>query len=110
MIFLYCYIRPHSATLLLPLTQQPIKKISSIVIWMQVWNLYLSVILHHNPAEALQMIPYQRLIYSATTLLPLQSWLQYDAKFSSRCSLPLLGPATLDCHFVDTLIDNLTNC
>ena len=66
----------------LPSTQQPIKKISSFVMWIQAWNLYLSVILSHNPAKFLEMIPYQRLICSATTLLPLQSWLQYNANFA----------------------------
>ena len=75
----------------LPSTQQPIKKISSFVMWMQAWNLYLLVILSHNPAKVLEMIPYQCLICSATTLLPLQSWLQYDAKFrTSTAANPLL--------------------
>ena len=37
------------------------------------------------------MIPYQHLICSATTLLPLQSWLQYDAKFRTLAAAnPLL--------------------
>ena len=85
----------HRATFLdatadpLPSTQQPIKKISSFVMWMQAWNLYLLVILSHNPAKVLEMIPYQRLICSATTLLPLKSWLQYYAKF---CTLAAANP------------------
>ena len=45
------------------------------------WNLYLSVMLSHNPTKVIEMIPYQCLICSATTLLPLQSGLQYDTKF-----------------------------
>ena len=49
--------------------------------WMQAWNIYLSVIRCHNPTKALEMISYQNLICSANALLPLQSWLQYDAKF-----------------------------
>ena len=73
----------------LPSTQQPIKKISYFVMWMQAWNLYLSVILSNNPAKVLEMIPYQRLICSATTLLPLKSWLQYNAKF---CTLAAANP------------------
>ena len=37
------------------------------------------------------MIPYQRLICSATTLLPLKSWLQYEAKFHTLATAnPLL--------------------
>ena len=40
----------------LPSTQQPIKKISSFIMWMQAWNLYLLVILSHNPAKVLEMI------------------------------------------------------
>ena len=64
---------PDAAADLLLSTQQPIKKVSSFVMWMQAWNLYLSVILSHNLVEVLEMIPYQHLNCSATTLLPLQS-------------------------------------
>ena len=53
---------PHSTAAPWPSTQQPIKKVSSFVMWM------------------LKMIPYQHLICSTITLLPLQSWLQYDSK------------------------------
>ena len=58
--------------------------------WMQAWNLYLSVISSHNPAKILEMIPYQLLICSATTLPPLQSWLKYDAKFRTLAAANLL--------------------
>ena len=82
---------PDAAADPLPSAQQSIKKISSFVMWMQAWNLYLSVILSHNPAKVLEMIPYQRLICSATTLLPAQNWLQYDAKFRTLAAAnPLL--------------------
>ena len=51
----------------LPSTQQPFKKISSFIMWMQAWNLYLSVILTHNPTKVIEMIPYQRLICTLAT-------------------------------------------
>ena len=70
---------PDAAADPLPSTQQPMKNISSFVTWMQAWSLYLLVILSHSPAKVLEIIPYQRLICSATMLLPFQSWLQYDA-------------------------------
>ena len=82
---------PDAAADPLPSAQQSIKKISSFVMSIQVWNLYLSVILSHNPANVLEMIPYQRLICSAATLLPAQNWLQYDAKFRTLAAAnPLL--------------------
>ena len=58
-----------------------IKRITSFDTWMQAWNLYLAVILAHNPSRAVELYGYQRLICSAHTLLPLESWLQYDYKF-----------------------------
>ena len=48
---------------------------------MQAWNLYLAVILAHNPSRALELFGYQRLICSANSLLPLESWLEFDCKF-----------------------------
>ena len=47
--------------------------------------------LSHNTTKVIEMIPYQHLICSATTLLPLQSRLQYDAKFRTLAAAnPLL--------------------
>ena len=71
--------------------QQSVKKISSFAMWMQAWNIYLSVIRSHNPTKTLEMISYQSLICSANALLPLQSWLQYDAKFRTIWLLPILS-------------------
>ena len=58
-----------------------IKRITSFDTWMQAWSLYLAVILAHNPSQAVEFFGYQRLIGSAHTLLPLESWLQYGYKF-----------------------------
>ena len=55
--------------------------ISSFSMWMQAWNIYLSVILTHNAARALELIGYQRIITSANQSLPLKAWLQYDGQF-----------------------------
>ena len=68
-----------------------IKRITSFGTWMQAWNLYLAVILAHNPSQAVELFGYQRLICSAHTLLPPESWLQYDYKFWSLAAAdPLL--------------------
>ena len=68
-----------------------IKRITSFDTWMQAWNLYLAVILAHNPSRAVELFGYQRLICSAHTLLPLESWLQYDYKFRTPAAAdPLL--------------------
>ena len=42
-----------------PSSQLPIKQISSFAMWMEAWNLYLSVIANHNPSRALEILPYQ---------------------------------------------------
>ena len=68
-----------------------IKRITSFDTWMQAWNLYLAVTLAHNPLRAVELFGYQRLICSAHTLLPLESWLQYDYKFQTLAAAdPLL--------------------
>ena len=73
-------------------SRQPvIKPITSFDTWMQAWNLYLSVLLGHNPSRAVELSGYQRLICSANTLLPVRSWLQYDSKFRTLAAAdPLL--------------------
>ena len=71
-------------------SRQPvIKAITSFDTWMQAWNLYLSVLLAHNPSCAVELFGYQRLICSANTLFPVHSWLQYDSKF---CTLAAADP------------------
>ena len=55
--------------------------ITSFSLWMQAWNIYLSVMLTHNTARALELIGYQRIITSANQSLPLKAWLQYDVQF-----------------------------
>lgn len=49
--------------------------------WMQAWNIYLTVTLTHNPARALGLVGYQRIITSANHSLPLKAWIQYDGQF-----------------------------
>ena len=68
-----------------------IKRITSFDTWMQAWNLYLTVILAHNPSRAVELFGYQQLICSAHTLFPHESWLQYDYKFRTLAAAdPLL--------------------
>ena len=63
--------------------QSGVTKISSFMTWMEAWNIYLSILLSSNPGRALELVGYQRLIYSANQLLPLNAWLQYDSKFGT---------------------------
>ena len=55
--------------------------ISSFSIWMQAWNIYMSVILTQNAVRALELIGYTRIITSANQSHPLKAWLQYDGQF-----------------------------
>ena len=71
--------------------QSVIKSITSFDTWMQAWNIYLAVLLAHNPSRAVELFGYQRLICSANTLLPVHSWLQYDSTFRTLAAAnPLL--------------------
>ena len=71
--------------------QSVIKSITSFDTWMQAWNIYLVVLLAHNPSRAVELFGYQRLTYSANTLLPVHSWLQYDSTFRTLAAAnPLL--------------------
>ena len=80
-----------SEVLVLSYRPPAIKRITSFDTWMQAWNLYLAVILAHNPSRAVERFGYQRLICYAHTLLPLESWLQYDYKFRTLAAAdPLL--------------------
>ena len=54
--------------------------ISSFPMWMQAWNTYLTVILTHNPARALELVGYQRIITSTSQSLPLKAWFRYDSQ------------------------------
>ena len=48
---------------------------------MQAWNIYLTVMLTHNPTWALELLGYQRIITSADHAFSLKPWLQYDRHF-----------------------------
>ena len=68
-----------------------IKRITCFDTWMQACNLYIAVILAHNPSQSVELFGYQQLICSSHTLLPLESWLQYDYKFQTLAAAdPLL--------------------
>ena len=71
--------------------QSVIKSITSFDTRMQAWNIYLAVLLAHNPSCAVKLFGYQRLTCSANTLLPVHSWLQYDSTFHTLAAAnPLL--------------------
>jgi len=60
--------------------------ITSFSMWMQAWNTYLTVILSHNPARALELVGYQRIITSASHTFPLKAWLRYDGQFRTMAA------------------------
>ena len=53
------------------------RKIPSFSSWMEAWNIYLAVCIDHMPSWAPSLVAYQRIITSANTLHPLESWLHY---------------------------------
>ena len=57
------------------------RKITSFSSWMEAWNVYLAVCIDHMPSRAPSLVAYQRIITSANTLHPLESWLHYDVQF-----------------------------
>ena len=60
---------------------QTSKKISSFQSWMEAWNIYLAIIVDHDPSRAPALIAYQRIITSASNNHPLSAWLNYDIRF-----------------------------
>ena len=60
--------------------------ITSFSTWMQAWNTYLMVLLSHNPARALELVGYQRIITSASHTFPLKAWLRYDGQFRTMAA------------------------
>ena len=57
--------------------------ITSFSMWMQAWNTYLTVLLSHNPACALELVGYQRIITSASHTFPLKA---YDGQFHTMAA------------------------
>ena len=61
--------------------QQLLQNISSFSAWMEVWNIYLAILIDHAPARAPQLVTYQQIITSASNRYPLTAWLNYDVRF-----------------------------
>ena len=66
--------------------------ISSFSIWLQAWNIYLTVILTYNPTQALELVGYQHIITSTDHSLSLKARLQYDRQF---CTLAASNPPSI---------------
>lgn len=49
--------------------------------WMEAWNVYIAVLVAHDPARALPLLAYQRIICDASRHFPPRAWLRYDARF-----------------------------
>ena len=62
------------------------KRITSFSGWMEAWTLYLSVRVFLDPSCAPQLIAYQRIITTANSDHPLQSWINYDKKFRTQAA------------------------
>ena len=93
---------PDAATDRSAIAQQLINNISSFAMWVQAWNIYTVSFSNPQP-QPNKMISYQSLICFANALLPLQSWLKYDAKFHT------LAAADPFLHWEQSNSDALTN-
>jgi len=45
------------------------------------WNVYLAVCINHTPSRGPSLVAYQRIIASASSQQPLESWMNYDIRF-----------------------------
>ena len=80
-----------------------IKRIALFSTWMQAWNLYLAIILAHNPSQTVELFGYQWFICSVNTLLPCDSWLQYDNKFRTLAAVDLVDGSITNPYFGNTV-------
>ena len=80
-------------------THNLLEKITSFSLWMEAWNVYLAILIDHSPAQAPQLVVYQRIITSASAQYPLATWLNYDTQFrTSAVSDPTLCWDTWPLH------------
>ena len=61
-----------------PANRRVVRDLSS---WMEAWNIYITVVIAHYPARALELLAYQRTICDASSRFPAHCWLRYDASF-----------------------------
>jgi len=57
------------------------KRITSFPTWLESWNIFLAIMVNHNPSKASELIAYQAIITSASRQYPLHAWLNYDTQF-----------------------------
>ena len=57
------------------------KRVTSFPAWLESWNIYLAIMVDHDPAKASELIAYQAIITSASRQYPLHAWLNYDTQF-----------------------------
>ena len=57
------------------------RMVRDLASWMEAWNTYISVVLAHYPARALELLAYQRIICDASSRFPADCWLRYDSSF-----------------------------
>ena len=55
------------------------KRITSFLAWLETWNIFLAIMVDHNPAKASQLIAYQAIITSPCIQYPLHAWLPNSA-------------------------------
>ena len=56
-------------------------RVASFSNWLDAWNIYIAMVVAHNPAQASELLGYQRLIHSASKHFSTSAWLKYDAQF-----------------------------
>ena len=56
-------------------------RINSFSSWLDAWNIYIAIVVAHNPSRALELLGYQRLIHSASKHFNTSAWLNYDVQF-----------------------------
>ena len=61
-----------------PGTKRTIRDLTS---WMEAWNVYIQVLVHHSPARAPALLAYQRIICDANVRFAPRCWLCYDQRF-----------------------------
>ena len=57
------------------------KKITSFSLWLEAWNVYLSIRIDHAPTRAAELVAYQCIMTSASIQYPPIAWLNYDVQF-----------------------------
>ena len=74
---------------------------------MEAWKVYLTILIDHSPAQAPQLVAYQKIITSVSDQYPLAAWLNYDTQFRT---LAVSDPTLRwDTHHTDLWLQCVTS-